>query len=110
MNSRAKGKRGELEFAQFLREHGVAARRGVQFSGGPESPDVIAWPWIHLEIKRNEHLAIHKAAEQAHQDAGGKPWVVAHRRNGEPWRITMAVETFLDLVAGKLPPSGQAAT
>ena len=34
MNSRDKGKRGELELAAFLRERGIEARRGGQ-TGNP---------------------------------------------------------------------------
>ena len=33
MNSKHKGKRGELEVAAILREHGYDARRGQQYSG-----------------------------------------------------------------------------
>ena len=33
MNSRQKGKRGELELAKVLREHGYETRRGQQYSG-----------------------------------------------------------------------------
>jgi hypothetical protein len=38
MNSRNKGKRGELEAAKFLASEGFPARRGQQFSGGADSP------------------------------------------------------------------------
>ena len=42
-NSRAKGQRGELEFASELRKlFGISARRGVQFRGGADSPDIIS--------------------------------------------------------------------
>jgi Holliday junction resolvase len=52
MNSRNKGKVGEREFASLLREHGFDARRGQQFSGSPDSPDVVsdALAWLHFEI------------------------------------------------------------
>jgi hypothetical protein len=40
--SRQKGKRGEREAAAELGQLlGVDARRGVQYQGGPESPDVV---------------------------------------------------------------------
>ena len=43
MNSRAgKGKVGEREFAELLRAHGFDARRGQQFAGGADSPDVVS--------------------------------------------------------------------
>jgi Holliday junction resolvase len=38
MNSRAKGKRGELEIAKVLRENGYDAHRGQQYKGGADSP------------------------------------------------------------------------
>jgi hypothetical protein len=41
MNSRNKGKRGELEAAHMLTHEGFPARRGQQFSGGTDSPDVV---------------------------------------------------------------------
>ena len=41
MNSRAKGKRGELDCRSLLREFGYEAHRGQQHQGGAESPDVI---------------------------------------------------------------------
>lgn len=106
MNSKRKGKVGEREFAALLREHGFDARRGVQFSGGADSPDVVsdALTWLHFEVKRTQALNLVDACAQAEGDSGGKPWVVAHRRNHAPWLITMRAETFLRLLRGDLPP------
>ena len=113
MNSRNKGKRGEREFASVLREHGFDARRGQQFSGGADSPDVVsdALNWLHIEVKRVQNLNLTDACIQAERDCGlgapaghKKPWVVAHRRNHAPWFITMRAETFFDLLRGVLPP------
>jgi hypothetical protein len=106
MNSRNKGKVGEREFAALLREHGFDARRGQQFSGSPESPDVVseALAWLHIEVKRVQHLNLMDACAQAEGDCGGKPWVVAHRRNHAPWLITLRAETFFQLLRGELPP------
>lgn len=109
MNSGTKGKRGELEFASLLREHGFDARRGQQFSGSPESPDVVsdALAWLHVEVKRVQNLNLADACAQAEGDAAGKPWIVAHRRNHAPWLITMRAETFFNFLRGVLPPEGQ---
>lgn len=41
INSRAKGKRGELQLAHKLTELGYPAERGQQRKGGEDSPDVI---------------------------------------------------------------------
>ncbi len=112
MDSRRKGKVGEREFAALLRENGFDARRGQQFAGGAESPDVVsgALSWLHVEVKRVEHLNLTDACVQAEGDCargapGGhrKPWIVAHRRNHAPWLITMRAETFFRLLRGDFP-------
>ncbi|MDB6057685.1 MAG: uncharacterized protein JWO95_1529 [Verrucomicrobiales bacterium] len=109
MNSRRKGKVGEREFASLLREHGFDARRGQQFCGGEDSPDVVseALSWLHFEIKRVQNLNLTDACVQAIGDCGGKPWVVAHRRNHAPWLITMSAETFFHFLRGALPPDAK---
>jgi hypothetical protein len=107
MNSRNKGKVGEREFASLLREHGFDARRGQQFSGGADSPDVVseALAWLHVEVKRVQNLNLTDACVQAEGDCGRgapaghkKPWIVAHRRNHAPWLITMRAEFFFELL------------
>jgi len=108
INSRNKGKMGEREFASLLREHGYDARRGQQFSGGADSPDVVsdALAWLHFEIKRVQNLNLTDACVQAERDQaklgtnGRKKlaWVVAHRRNHAPWLITMRADFFFDLI------------
>jgi Holliday junction resolvase len=100
MNSRNKGKVGEREFAALLREHGFDARRGQQFAGGADSPDVVsdALAWLHVEVKRVQNLNLADACAQAEGDSAGKPWIVAHRRNHAPWLITMRAEFFFELL------------
>ena len=83
--SRQKGKRGERECAAELAALlGVAARRGVQYQGGPDSPDVVleGVP-IHVECKRTERLDLYAAVEQAAIECGDKLPIVWHRRNGK---------------------------
>jgi Holliday junction resolvase len=98
MNSRTKGKVGEREFASFLREHGIDARRGQQFSGSNESPDVVAALPYHIEVKRVERLNLMSACQQAARDSEGKPWIVAHRVNHGEWMVTLRAEEFLKLM------------
>ena len=106
MNSREKGKRGELQWRDELRRAGYAARRGQQFSGSPDSPDVIcdALPWAHFEVKAVERLNIEDAMEQARRDAGDKVPLVAHKRNHRRWLVTMDADTFFQFLHGTLPP------
>ena len=94
MNSRSKGKRGELEAAKLLKDFGYDARRGQQFSGANGDPDIVGLPGIHIEVKRVEKLNIEKAVEQSCLDAKlGELPIVLHRKNRQPWLVTM---TFLD--------------
>lgn len=95
MNSREKGKRGEREWRDELRAQGYDARRGQQFSGSPDSPDVVSSLPIHFEVKRVQALQLRAAIAQASRDANGKPWAVAHKWNGGEWLvIQLAVHWF----------------
>jgi hypothetical protein len=85
--SKRKGKRGELEAAAEIRRlFGVEARRGRQYQGTDESPDLAtAIPDVHFEVKRTESLRLHEALAQAIEDAGLNVPVVLHRANRHPW-------------------------
>lgn len=96
MNSKRKGKRGELEFARFCREQGYDVRRGQQYNG-LEGEDVVGLPGIHVEVKRVERLNIYDAIAQSKRDARGKIPIVAHRRNNCEWLITMRAEDWFKL-------------
>lgn len=97
--SRTKGKVGELEVVDLLKEHGFRARRGVQYSGGGDSPDVIHdIAGVHVEVKRTEALSLYTAMEQAASDAGTKMPVLFHRRNGKPWLVVMTAPDFLSVM------------
>lgn len=100
MNSREKGKRGERQWRDELRANGYAARRGQQFSGSPDSPDVVcdALPWAHFEVKFAERLDLYGAMGQARRDSGGRAAFVAHRRNFWPWLVSMDAERFYRLL------------
>jgi hypothetical protein len=72
MNSREKGKRGERQWRDELRANGYCARRGQQFAGSAESPDVVCdeLPWIHFEVKAVERLNVQDAMDQSRRDCG----------------------------------------
>jgi len=64
----------------------VEARRGRQYQGTDQSPDVLAdIPGVHFEVKRGEALRLYSAIEQAAADAGENVPVVLHRANQKPW-------------------------
>lgn len=101
VNSRAKGKAGELELAKELeRVLGVSARRGVQFHGGPDSPDIVLGiPGIHVECKRTESLPLYKSLDQSTRDAAPNDVpLVVHRANKRPWVVIVKLDDLPKLV------------
>lgn len=105
-NSRRKGKEGELEVVNLLRQYGFKARRGQQFKGGGDSPDVVhdleidGVP-VHLEVKRREQFNLHQALRQAADDAHlNEVPAVVHRRNGETWMVTLDFVDFMKVACG----------
>jgi len=91
MNSRQKGVRGELEGSkEWSAVMGVPSRRGQQFSGGGESPDIVhGCEGVHLEVKRTEKGNLYVWLKQAIEDAEDQVPVVLHRRNNQPWVVVM---------------------
>jgi Holliday junction resolvase len=100
INSRNKGATGEREFAQYLSEAGLKARRGQQFHGGSDSPDVVCeeLTGIHFEVKRVQRGQLYDWMKQATRDARSKTPVVAHRRNGMPWVAIVPMDFMVELL------------
>lgn len=99
MNSKRKGKNGELEWARFCRNHGYDCRRTAQYCGNTgDASDVVGMPGIHQEVKRVERLCIEDAMAQAVHDSGGVSTpIVAHRKNGHEWLVTMRADDWFTL-------------
>jgi len=105
MNSKNKGKNGELEFSRLCRSEGYDTRRTAQYCGNTgEAADIIGLPHIHVEVKRVERLNINEAMRQSIHDAnlnvveGDKSIpIVAHRRNHDDWYITMRAADWFAL-------------
>ena len=96
MDSRNKGKRGELELAKELQKYGFEARRGQQYCGANGDADVVGIPGLHIECKRVERLNVENALQQAEADAkAGEIPVVMHRANREEWKVTMRLDDFM---------------
>jgi|CXWL01.1.fsa_nt_gi hypothetical protein len=105
INSRQKGAAGERELAIYLRERGYAgARRGQQFKGGTDSPDVVV-PGLddfHIECKRVEAGNPDKWLAQAIRDArSDQVPVVMHRKSRGDWMVILRLDDFLNLVLTK---------
>lgn len=104
--SRRKGVRGELEAAAALRAIGIQARRGCQYSGTPDSPDLTNDRGIHWEVKRCEALSLYAAMAQAGEDAKHKIPAVLHRRNApnNEWLVIVRLRDLKSFAAAVLMP------
>ena len=107
VNSKAKGKNGEIELAHKLNEYGYKCRRSIQFCGANGDADVIGLPSIHIECKRVERLNLYDAMAQAKHDArDGELPAVFHRRNNCKWLVTMELDDWMSLYNGSDLPDG----
>lgn len=103
INAKTKGKYGELEVVNILKDRGIStARRSAQYHGNVEegAPDVIGVDGLHIEVKRTEKLRLYHSMEQAIRDSelqqNGMP-VVVHRRNREEWLCILRMDDFFDM-------------
>lgn len=108
INSRNKGQRGERMWAEVCHKHGYdEVRRTAQFCGKTgQAADCIGLPFIHQEVKFSEHLNLREAMKQAIRDSknegkGNIP-IVAHKKNGRPWLVTVLADNFFELYEGYL--------
>lgn len=97
MNSKQKGKKGELELSHKLNDLGFNTRRTAQYNGKEQGSlaDLVGIEGVHIECKRVEKLNIIEAMEQARRDSkDGEAPMVFHRRNRTPWLVTMSLEDW----------------
>lgn len=98
MNSKRKGKDGELELAQHLRNKGyIEARRSAQYCGKTgDAPDIVGVEGLHIECKRVEAFSDETALRQAENDVrkGNLP-IVMYRRSREDWKVCIRLDMFL---------------
>lgn len=99
INSRDKGRRGEIELAKELMKYGYEdSERTGQFCGKSGDADVRGVPYLHIECKRVEQLNIEKALQQAEEDHKKNTIpVVMHRKNREQWKVTLRLDAFMNL-------------
>ncbi len=98
INSNSKGKCGEREVAELIRSYGFEARRGQQFSGGNESPDVVSDLPLHIEVKRVEAFSLYSAVEQCKTDCKSTQYVIFHRKSKKEWVSILDSGTFLQIM------------
>lgn len=98
--SRDKGKRFEREVAALIRDvWGIAARRGRQYAGHPDAPDVVAEiPGCYIEAKRRERENVSAWMDEAESMAQGLIPMVVHRKSRKRMLVTVPAERFRELV------------
>ena len=100
-SERRKGAEGEREVVALLAAHGYGRAHRNFGSGSAGGGDIAHGPQgFVFEVKRHRgRLDLPAAVRQA--EAGCAPGdvpVVAHRRDGEPWRATLPLEDLLALL------------
>jgi Holliday junction resolvase len=101
---RDKGISGEREVRVILQDAGFQVR-GLEGLGDHlalkhrETPQTTTFV-LHVEVKRQETLRPDYWSRQAEAEApdGATP-IVAYRRSREPWRVTIALDDLLRLIA-----------
>lgn len=109
INSRQKGKRGELEAAAELNRvvPNAHARRSQQHSGTESASDLIApgCPHLWLEVKRVQKLNLTDVMAKSRTQCGDLCPVVLHRKNDEEWLVTFPldqIKRFVQQVQGAM--------
>lgn len=100
MNSKRKGKRGELYVVKKFKENGYECNRTAQFKGNTgRADDIEGIDYIHAEVKFVESLNIIKAMEQAKRDCAASDRnafpVVFHKKNREELLVTMRFDDWI---------------
>jgi len=94
MNSRAKGKRIELEACKALRALGLTVQRTQQYQGSGSNGDIeVAGTVLHVEVKGREEIATLRWMDQADRDkrADAIPMVMMRENAGE-FHIMLKIE------------------
>ena len=109
INSKQKGKSGELEFCHECEKYGFTdVVRTAQTNGKLVNSlaDCEGLEDIHIEVKRVESLNIDKAMEQSVRDLETKKEkklpAVFHRKNHKKWKCTMYLEDWMIIYKGYL--------
>lgn len=104
INSRTKGKVGELEVMAMLRQYWPDACRNLDQCRESEvldsKSDALNTTGVHFQIKRVERLNIWEALRQAQSEAAHFDIpVVAFRRNRGQWYGALPLDELLALLA-----------
>lgn len=106
INSKSKGKRGELDLVYSLRDAGFPeVRRTAQYCGkATGTADLVGLPGVHVEAKNVERLNIWSALAQSKRDVeadgnGDIPAVFFKRNRSGGWYVAVPLSDFIRLYA-----------
>jgi Holliday junction resolvase len=95
-DSRRKGRDAERELEKIIEKRGIEVDR---YQGGREQPrGDLGFLGVRCDSKRREAIRIIAwSREQEEKVADHLIPAVAYRTNGEPWRVSVPLDDFLDL-------------
>jgi hypothetical protein len=98
-HKRRKGVTGEREVTKMFEDAGAVRLYSLE-KGGDTLVELNHF-LFHVETKRQERLDLMRWVRQAESEAGASfvP-VVCFRQSKEPWRVTLLLKDFLDVVDG----------
>ena len=99
MNSPEKGKRVEREVAKLCRSLGFrGSRRGRQYAGHPESPDIFLCEGVHVEVKGTQRFNYLPVMEKLDKECGnGDIPLILHKYNRQIVRAIFNWQDVWDL-------------
>ncbi len=101
INSKRKGKRGEIEAVNLLKEYGYDARRSQQYKGTKDSPDIISNFPFYIEVKNKQNLNLYDAVKKTKEDSKESLICIIHKKNNEEFLITFSLKDFLKYLSSK---------
>lgn len=110
VNSRRKGKVGELKLVHKLKEFGYEVRRSQQYAGINSDADVVGIEGLHIECKYTQmgHGYTYEWLAQAIRDKrDAEIPVVMHKQvgknsRGREWLVTLRLDDFMKIWGDKI--------
>lgn len=103
MNSKAKGKRGELELVHILNEYGYATSRTAQYNGKAKDSeaDLRGIDGLHIEAKWREKHNVYDYIDQTERDKkDGEIGCVFMKSNRKRVICLLTLEDFMKIWKG----------
>ena len=102
INSKQKGKRGELTVVKKFKEYGYDCNRTAQFKGNTgRADDIEGIDYIHAEVKFVERLNLEDAMAQAVRDslASGREAIptIFHKKNYHDLLVTQRFDDWIEM-------------